>query len=209
MGYSFFLASARSAAITLPITTVTISLDKPTVTGGAATPHVDDIYGTAAGADAYFDARLHEYVWTESTSDERTKALVMATRIIDVLNFKGDKHPVYLLLEDDPYASDEEIREAEQEQLLEFPRGEDTVVPETIDRVCYEIAYALLDGKDPDLELENLGISSQTYGEVSTTYNRDQTLIEHLVNCVPSAQAWNWLKPFLRDGDMLALLRVS
>jgi hypothetical protein len=92
---------------------------------------------------------------------------------------------------------------------LEFPRGEDTVVPETIDRVCYEIAYALLDGKDPDLELENLGISSQTYGEVSTTYSRGQTLIEHIVNCVPSAQAWNWLKPFLRDGDMLALLRVS
>lgn len=209
MGYSFFLTSARSAAITLPVTTVTISLDKPTVTGGAATPHVDDIYGTAAGADAYFDARLHEHVWTESTSDERTKALVMATRIIDVLNFKGDKHTVYELLEDDPYASDEEIREAEQEQLLEFPRGEDTVVPEVIDTVCYEIAYALLDGKDPDLELENLGISSQTYGAVSTAYNRNQTLIEHLVNCVPSAQAWNWLKPFLRDEDILALSRVS
>ena len=52
---------------------------------------------------------------------------------------------------------------AEGSQELEFPRGADTEVPEAIRRACYEIAHTLLDGKDPELELENLGIVSQGY----------------------------------------------
>jgi hypothetical protein len=105
-------------------------------------------------------------------------------------------------------ATGEEIRAAEAEQVLEFPRGEDTVVPETIRRACYEIAYSLLDGKDPELELENLGVVSQGYSSVRTTYSRSQVPIEHLINGIPNALAWRLLKPFLRDGDAVKLTRV-
>lgn len=166
-------------------------------------------YGTLAEANDYFDNRLHETAWYGSSSADRPKALIAATRIIDALNFKGYKHTVYELLEDDPDADDDEIREQEAEQALEFPRGADTEVPEAIRIACYELAHSLLDGRDPELELENLGISSQGYESVRTTYARNQVPIEHIVNGVPNSMAWRLLRPFLRDEDAIRLARVS
>jgi len=166
-------------------------------------------YGTLLEGDSYFAARLHSDVWSSATSAEKTAALIEARRIIDAFNFKNEKHTVYVLLLANSSASDEAIRAAEASQTLEFPRGADTVVPEQIRLAAYEIAYELLDGKDPELELENLGIESQTFGQVKTTFNRDQLPIEHLINGVPSAKAWRWLKPYLRDGGSVVLSRVS
>jgi hypothetical protein len=168
-----------------------------------------DVYGSIAEATDYFAARLHEQAWSRATPANRQKALCAATQIIDGLNFKGRKHTVYELLTDDPNATDEEIWAAEAAQPLEFPRGADTEVPEAIRRTCYEIAHSLLDGKDPEIELENLGIVSQGYASVRTTYSRTQVPIEHIVNGVPSALAWRWLRPFLRDEDAIKLFRVS
>jgi hypothetical protein len=168
-----------------------------------------DYYGTLQEANDYFAMRLHELAWTGADAADRPKALWAATQIIDTLNFKGFKAPVYTLLAADPLATDEEIRAAEQTQVLEFPRGADTEVPEAIRRACYEIAHSLLDGKDPELELENLGIISQGYSSVRTTYQRSQVPIEHLINGVPNALAWRLIRPFLRDGDALKILRIS
>ena len=126
----------------------------------------------------------------------------MAARgIIDALNYKGTKHSVYTLLQANPSAGQDEIRVAEATQPLEFPRGADTEVPEAIRVASCEIAYALLDGKDPELELENLAVNSMGYGAVKTSYERSQLPIEHVVNLVPSSVAWRLLKPFLRDSD--------
>jgi hypothetical protein len=166
-------------------------------------------YGTLLEANEYFDHRLHEVAWSEATEDDRGRALYAATRIIDTLNFKGKKATVYTLLDGDPDATDEEIREAEAAQTLEFPRGADTEVPNDILIACYEIAHSLLDGKDPELELENLGISSQGISSVRTTYNRSQVPIEHIINGVPNALAWRMIRPFLRDDDAVKLIRVS
>jgi hypothetical protein len=129
--------------------------------------------------------------------------------IIDALNFKGYKNTVYELLMASPNASNEEIYEAEAAQPLEFPRGSDTEVPGVIRMASYEIAYALLDGKDPEMELETLGIVSQGYASVRTSYNRNQVPIDHIINGIPSPQAWRWIMPFLRDDDQLILARVS
>jgi len=169
----------------------------------------DTYYGSVAEADDYFSMRLHESAWTAAMAGDRPKALWAATLIIDALNFKGKKSTVYTLLASDSSASDEDIRAAEASQPLEFPRGEDTEVPEAIRTACYEIAHALLDGKDPELELENLGIVSQGFGSVRTTYSRSQIPIEHIINGIPSAQAWRLLKPFLRDDEAIKLSRVS
>ena len=103
----------------------------------------------------------------------------------------------------------EEIMAAEGSQELEFPRSADTEVPEAIRRACYEIAHTLLDGKDPELELENLGIVSQGYASVRTTFSRTHVPVEHIVNGVPSALAWRLLLPFLRDDDAIRVSRVS
>lgn len=165
-----------------------------------------EYYGSVSEANSYFSMILHERAWSRASVTDRPKALYCATQVIDALNFKGSKHPVYELDDD---ASDEEIRDAEASQALEFPRGDDTEVPEVIRLSCYEIASSLLDGKDPEVELETLGIVSQGYGTVRTTYNRAQVPIEHLINGIPNAKAWRWLRPFLRDDDAIRLSRVS
>ena len=95
------------------------------------------------------------------------------------------------------------------EPTVGVSRGADTEVPEAIRIAEYEIAYALLDGKDPELELENLAINAMGYGAVKTSYERSQLPIEHIINLVPSSVAWRLLKPFLRDSDALKLSRLS
>ena len=172
-------------------------------------PITSEYYGTLQEAQAYYDGRLHETAWTKAKVADRPKALLAATRIVDTLNFKGNKHAVYQLLQSNPDASDEDIRAQEAAQALEFPRGADTTVPEVIRLATYEIAHSLLDGKDPELELENLGIVSQGLSSVRTTYNRSQVPIEHIVNGIPNALAWRYLRPFLRDEDAIKLSRVS
>jgi hypothetical protein len=94
-------------------------------------------------------------------------------------------------------------------QPLEFPRDSDTTVPADIEQACYELAYSLLDGRDPELELEALGISQQAYGQVQTSYNRSQTPLEHLVNGVPNALAWRLIRPFLASPDEIRLTRIG
>jgi hypothetical protein len=170
-------------------------------------------YGTLADANEYFDNRLHEEAWYDAIASDRPKALIKATQIIDNLNFKGYKASVYDILYDEDGneldVTDEEIREAEAEQELEFPRGEDVDVPDPILIACWEIAHALLDGVDPDLDVENLGVVSQGYASVRTTYARSQAQVEHLMHGIPSATAWRYLKPFLRDADEVKLSRVN
>jgi hypothetical protein len=170
-------------------------------------------YGTLAEANEYFDNRLHEEAWYNAPADDRPKALIKATQLIDALNFKGFKATVYDIMFDydgSPlYPTEEEIREAEEEQELEFPRGEDVDIPDQIKLACWEIAHALLDGVDPDLDVENLGVSSQGVASVRTTYARSQSLVEHLMHGIPSATAWRYIKPFLRDADEVKLSRVD
>jgi len=170
------------------------------------------MYGSLVKANAYFLTRLHTDAWDNESTVNQTKAMYTATRIIDRLNYKGYKNSVYLVLEaaeeyDD--VTQAERRAAEITQALEFPRDADTVTPEDIETACFEIALALLDGVDPDIELENLGTTGQNYGGVKTTYNRDQQPIEHLLHGVPSAMAWRILKPFLRDGRAVTTVRVN
>ena len=166
-------------------------------------------YGTLAKAITYFGTRLHTSVWDMATTTDRQKAMYMATRYIDRLNYKGQKAAVYALLLANEEATCAQVRAAEASQELEFPRDTDTTVPLDIETACYEITLALLDDVDPDAELENLGISTHSYAGVRTGYNRDQQPIEHLIHGIPSPMAWRYLKPFLLDGRQVVLDRVD
>ena len=90
---------------------------------------------------------------------------------------------------------------------MEFPRGTDTVFPTDIKIASYEIAFALIDGVDPERELEDLGVISQGYSSVRTTYDRSFSP-EHTLAGVPSSVAWRYLKPFLRDDSAVRINRV-
>lgn len=181
-----------------------------------------DHYGTVAEATDYFSNRLHEFAWSNAVPTDRQKALIAATRIIDTLNFKGNKASVQALLDangcdtcdisdaiDSGCVTQDDVQAASLSQNLAFPRGQDTEVPDTIRCAAYEISHSLLDNKDPELELENLGIVSHGYASVRTTYSRSHVPIEHLINYVPNALAWRWLKPFLRDEDAIILTRIN
>ena len=146
-------------------------------------------YGDMAEAMSYFAKRLHSQSWDDATSAERESALIQATRIIDAFAFKCDK--------------------TVSTQALEFPRGTDTEVPDDIKIAAFEIAINILDGRDPELELENLAVSSEGFSSVRTTYNRNQVPVEHLVNGVPSATAWRFIRPYLRDSREIKTSRVS
>jgi len=168
-------------------------------------------YATVEEADTYFAERLHSTAWDNSSPVEQYKALLAATRAIDRLNFKGYKSTVAVLLQgvtDISLVDPASIRAAEAAQELEFPRGSDTQIPPDIKLASFEIAYSLLDGVDPDTELENLAVVSQGYAGIRTTYNRIQQPIEHLLAGIPSATAWRVLKPFIRDGKAVISSRV-
>jgi hypothetical protein len=80
--------------------------------------------------------------------------------------------------------------------------------PDDILDACCEIAYALLDGVDPDKEFENLAMESSTYGGVRSTYNRSIQM-EHIEAGVPSVVAWRLLKPYIDVSKTVKMSRVS
>lgn len=145
-------------------------------------------YATKTEAQAYMDERLNVEPWTDASPEDQDKALKMATKIIDRLNYRGKK--------------------ASDSQELQFPRDNDTEVPQDVKNATSEMALALLDDVDPELEFENLGMVSQTYDNIKSTYDRSRPS-EHILAGVPSVVAWRFLKPFLRDPQAIDLSRVS
>lgn len=155
------------------------------ISGGVSVPAY---YGTVTEGNIYFDNQLNKELWSESSNTDKIKALIMATQAIDALNYVGSKHVAT--------------------QELEFPRGEDTVVPTAINRATYECAYLFLDGIDIDKEIENLNVVGQGFSGARTTYDRNY-ILEHLRAGIPSAKAWSWLKPYLRSSKNIDISRIS
>jgi len=146
------------------------------------------MYATRAEATAYFLGRLNSEAYDDADEADQTAALTMATMLMDRLNYRGDK--------------------ADSAQTLQFPRGSDTAIPEDIKNACAEIALALLDGVDPELEFENLRMKSQAYGVIKSTYEGTRSP-EHTVAGIPSSLAWRFMKPYLRSVQTVNMHRVS
>lgn len=137
-------------------------------------PYADASYG-----DSYMADRMRTDAWDSASSGDKAKALAQATRAIDNLNFVGSK--------------------TDCNQLKQFPRGGDVVVPEAILQATCELALAFLDEVDPNLEIENLSNVEQNVGEFSAKRIADFSL-EHIASGIPSIQAWGLLKQFLRSS---------
>jgi len=191
------LVFTHASAVTQQFTIKTIvQLTNETLTWVPATAvgvlTEDDLtfyyYGSVARGNIYFGSKLNSGVWDRSTNNDKEAALIMAARAIDKLNIAGDKN--------------------DSGQSLQFPRNDDVDVPVEVEYAAYEVAIAFLDGYDKDQEIETLGVLSETYSGVRTTYD-EHYVNEHKRAGIPSAEAWDYLKPFLRDPTLLKVSRVS
>jgi len=145
------------------------------------------VYVSIADANTFFGNRLDSTYWDESTNARKTKALLMATKAIDNLNYLGS-----------PTSSTQENQ---------FPRNDDSDIPQAIKDACCLIASKLLEGIDPELEYENMRMISQGYANVRSTY--DSTIIpEHTIHGIVSVEAWRLIKPYLRSGKEFRIDRV-
>lgn len=148
------------------------------------TPYADLDY-----ADAYFGDRLHSDEWFAKSPADQLKALKMATRDINRLDYADDK--------------------VDPDQYDEFPRGTQTEVPNDILVACCEIAFErLVNEVNPDLEIANAKVLSEAYSSVRTTYVPG-TPYEHVMAGIASATAWSYLLPYLKDNRSFKLSRVN
>ena len=131
--------------------------------------------------------RLNTDPWDDASDTNKTQAIQMATEAIDRLNFIGEK--------------------TEETQDLEFPRGDDTEIPVGIQRATFEIALALLDGADPELDFASLSQISSGIANVRATYNRTSNQ-PHIIAGIASSTAWRYLLPYLRDTSGVKVSRV-
>lgn len=145
-------------------------------------------YVSLAEAEAYFDERLHANAWLLATTTDKLRALKMATRDIDRLDFANQK--------------------TDDSQEHEFPREDAETVPEDIKVACCEIALSRLQGIDPEQEREDALVTSQSVAGVRATYDRD-SVPEHKLAGIASAAAWAYLRPFLREPGNVTISRVS
>ena len=143
-------------------------------------------YITIADADTYFSTKLNTTPWDNATDANKTKALTMATDAIDRINFIGSM--------------------TDEDQDNQFPRGGDTTVPTDIQYACAEEALALLDGKNPEMEYENLRLESQEYAKTKSKY-RDYP--HNIIAGIMSAKAWRYLLPYIRDDQEVTISRFS
>ncbi len=59
-----------------------------------------------------------------------------------------------------------------------------------------------------EMELENLAMVNQQYGNIRSTYNRDINM-EHIEAGIISFTAWRLIKPYLDVSKQFKLSRVS
>lgn len=152
----------------------------------------DLYYGSEQGGNIWLATRMHAWDWKQSTVADRVRALYHATYLIDKFNFIGQK--------------------IEDTQNLQFPREEVCVtassttttpleggaVPASIEEAAYLIADKMLSGRDPDADFESLATKVETFGPVRTEYERGKGPQEHMANLIPSPDAWQRIKPFLK-----------
>lgn len=155
-------------------------------------------YITFEEAEGFANERLNTDAWDDAVitdgstaglpGSQTYKSIAMATNIIDRLNYLGQKASVL--------------------QENQFPRNTDTVIPTDIKKATFEIALSLLDGKDPEMEIDNLRIASQGYANVRSTFIKD-SIPEYIVAGVPSSTAWMYLRPYLRSPYNFEIARIN
>lgn len=145
-------------------------------------------YVTNSEANAYFLTRYNSGLWDTISEENKTKLLATASRYLSPLNWAGDK--------------------TDEDQELEFPRGGDTSIPDLIKNAVCEIAYQILDGRDVEYEKELVGEMKSAAGGTRLESDPETVDVARL-HGIPSSVAWNLIRPYLRDGSAITLVRVD
>lgn len=147
---------------------------------------MNETYADLNYADDYFEFRFNSPLWIECPPATKTKLLITASRMLEHLNWAGDK--------------------TSSDQELEFPRGGDTEIPAPIKKGVCEIAYALLDGRDVEYEQEIATYIKTGASGISADISPSAMDAARIHN-IPSMLAWNYFRPFLRQGSEITLAR--
>ena len=107
-------------------------------------------YASVADGDAYHEGHLYASTWTAATSDNKGKALVMATRVLDALvRFHGFKRSTAQALQWPRRLCPDPDGDSGAVDVLGFARGpylDETKVPAVIVSATCEMARELLAG---------------------------------------------------------------
>jgi len=126
---------------------------------------------------------------------------------VDRLNYEGHKTSVFDLLAANPDATQDEIDAADATQPLKFPRNGKPIPSEFLYAV-YEIAHERLRGRDPDVEQENLRITSGGVGSTRSSLHTGGGSNAHLANGIVSFTAWRYLLPYLASNNSFDIERA-
>lgn len=155
-------------------------------------------YVTISEANVYFQGKLNTDAWDSASVGDQTKALIQASTDIDKLQYIGHKIN---------YQAEHEFpREFEDPVIDDTPYDTDNI-PFGIKYAVCEQAMALLDGFSATEEIDGLSMVGQSYSSVKADFDRS-TVPMHL-KCGLTAEAWQFILPFIRDNRALVLSRVG
>ena len=146
---------------------------------GLPPPTPEDAYPglTPDVITSILDRILYRDPWDEATAEEQQRALNAAADAVDLINYMGER--------------------TDTTQTNQFPRNGDTDVPLDIHTAIVYEAIMLLDGMDPQMEHENIGIVSEGYSSTRSTRDHSSTQ-QHILAGIMSVHAWRYLAPYLR-----------
>jgi single-stranded DNA-binding protein len=145
------------------------------------------MYGTVEEGTAYLENNMYSDEWLDADNEQRTRALVHASRIIDTLQFKGTR--------------------SDPDQSGQFPRTE-VGTPEAVENAAYEIALALMQGNNPEQQEHDRRVTSTAFSVIRHSYD-PANQPDYIRAGVPSATAWRLLLPYLVDSVSFARERVN
>ena len=150
-------------------------------------PYADEAFG-----DLYFGERFPIAAeWDAADSATKLRALQSGTRMIDLLPLVNEK--------------------ADEAQLLEFPRTDETEIPVEVQECNCEIALSLLRGWDAERAAGSVGVASESIGDAAKSYSgggRGELARTDNLFGLPSPTAANLIAPWVVNDDELDLVRV-
>lgn len=123
-------------------------------------PDIDAVAGSATGnsfattdeGDTYCDARLNSTAWTGASDDDKSRALIEATREINQVNYRGDRTTfTQLLCWPRNFAINPDLPQIIGVKDIAQLYYANTVVPDRIKNATIELALEFLKGGTTDI----------------------------------------------------------
>lgn len=140
-----------------------------------ATPGAADAnsFVTAAECTAYLDARLNSGAWTTASNDDKDRAVIEATRTLDVLGWVGSHvTTTQVLAWPRAWAIDPDAPRSFPGEKYEEIYYSTAIIPQRVKDATCELALEFLKAGTTDLAAlpATDGVISETVGPLSTTY---------------------------------------